>query len=107
MFSSSFFCLLLMIVFFSVQVEDINKVNLIASGGLGSISRSVSSDPVQGNLGVTSNSSSNSFVFGTVSSNFQVFCNFSGQSDPLSVASTVASIVSNLKESGGIDLLLY
>jgi hypothetical protein len=50
---------------------------------------------------VSSDSSSSNFVFGSVSGNFQVSCNFSGQFDPSSVASIVASIVNNLKEGGG------
>jgi hypothetical protein len=94
-----------MIMFLALQVEDISKANLVAGVGPGIVSRSIAPDPIQANMGVSLDSSSSNFVFGTVSGNFQVFCNFSGQFDPSSVASTIASIVSNLKESGGIDLV--
>ena len=53
------------------------------------------------NIGSSSDSSRSNFVFGSVSGNFQVFCNFLDQFDPTFVASTVASIVSNLKKIGG------
>jgi hypothetical protein len=82
-----------------LQVDDITKASAITVPG--ALSRSVVSESIDGNTGLSSDSSSGKFVFGTVSGNFQVFCNFSGQSDPSSVASTVASIVSNLKEGGG------
>jgi hypothetical protein len=62
---------------------------------------SVAPKSVDGNKDLNSDSSSGKFVFGSVSSNFQVFCNFLGQYDPSSMASTIASIFSNLKEDGG------
>jgi hypothetical protein len=80
-------------------------VNLVAGIGHGFVSRSLASNPIQENLRVTSDNSSSNFMFGSVSGNFQVFCNFSGQSDPSSVTSIGASIVNNLKEGGNNHLV--
>jgi hypothetical protein len=56
-----------MIMVLALQVEDISKANLVAGVGPGFVSRSVAPDPIQSNVGVSSDSSSSNFVFGTVS----------------------------------------
>jgi hypothetical protein len=94
------------LLFGLLQVEDIAKATIAAGLGPGSDTQSDASESVQMNLGaMSSDSSTSNFVFGTVSGNFQVFYNFSGQSDLSSVALTMASIVSNLKETGGKCIL--
>jgi hypothetical protein len=90
------------LLFGLLQVEGIAKATIAVGLGPGFGTRSDALESAQMNLGALSlDSSASNFVFGTVSGNFQVFCNFSSQSDLSSVASTVASIVSNLKETGG------
>lgn len=83
------------------KVEDVGKAIAVASGVVpNSVCRSGVAVPefTSGNSSGNPENSAGKFVFGSMSGNFQVFCNFSGQSDPSSVASTVASIVNNLKD---------
>jgi hypothetical protein len=56
--------------------------------------------------GANADYNSNNFVFGSVQGKFQVFCNFAGTADPSSVASTVATIVSNLKDNEGDQICI-
>jgi hypothetical protein len=59
-------------------VEDITKANIVAGIGFGAMTHLIALESVDGNQGLDSDSSSSKFVFGSVSGNFQVICNFSG-----------------------------